>query len=338
MKTIFTKFLAFSSIALLMLASCKKDETKVVATNGKAGALHASSNTIVLTKADVDKTAVTFNFSNADFGYKAAVSNTLQIDTQGDNFASPKEFVIGAGKLSQSFVTVDFNALMLALHLPTGVASPVEVRLKSQLSASLAPVYSNVTAITVTPFALVSYVYVPGAYQGWNPAVADSLTSAKGDGVYTGIINFVGSDFGFKITTAKNWNNAYGDAGGGTVSLSGGNLTAPGDGSYQIILNENANTIVFNYYQWSVIGDASPGGWGSDTDLKFNNTTNLWEGTVHLTSGGAIKFRFKHDWGINLGGSGGTLSLNGANISISDTGNYKIVLDAVNNTYSLTKL
>ncbi|MDO3642781.1 MAG: SusE domain-containing protein [Mucilaginibacter sp.] len=338
MKTIFTKSLAIGSIALLMLASCKKDEMKVVATSGKAGTLQASSNAIVLTKADLDKTAVTFNFTSADFGYKAAVSNTLQIDAKSDNFAAPKEFVIGAGKLSQSFTTVDFNALMLALHLPTGSASDVSVRLKSQLSASLAPVYSNTMSITVTPFALVSYVYVPGAYQGWNPAVADSLTSAKGDGIYTGIILFTGADLGFKITTAKNWNNAYGDAGGGNVSLSGGNLTAPGDGSYQITLDENKNTIAFAYAQWSVIGDASPGGWGGDTDLKYNNTTNLWEGTVPLTAGGAIKFRFKHDWGVNLGGSNGTLTQGGDNISITATGNYKIVLDVVNNTYTLTKL
>ncbi len=340
MKTVLTKFLAISSIALLMLASCKKEGTKVIATNGTSGALQASATTIVLSKADVANTAVTFNLTSANFGYKAAVSNVLQIDVNGDNFAAPKEFTLSPGVLSQSFGVVDFNNLLLKLNLPTGVASQVQARIKSSVSATTAPVYSNVLALTVTPFALVSYVYVPGAYQGWNPASADSLQSPTGNGIYTGVINYAGADQNFKVTPVKNWNTAYGDAGGGKVSTSGGNLVAPAAGNVQVNLDLNANTIVMTPLQWSVIGDATPGGWGSDTDMHFNNGTQTWSVTVTLIGGKAIKFRKNHDWGTNYGSvtTAGVLDqANNNNISIAADGTYIVTIDLNALTYTAVK-
>jgi len=366
MKTIFTKSLAIGSIALLMLASCKKDETKVVATNGKAGALQASSSSIVLTKAELNNTAVTFNFTAADFGYKAAITNTLQIDAKSDNFASPKEYVVAAGKLTQSFTTLDFNALMLALGLPTGSASDVSVRIKSQLSAGMAPVYSNTMAISVTPFSLVTYAYVPGAYQGWNPASADSLASAKGDGVYTGVINFTAGNDQFLITSAKNWNNKWattdGPQTGSPAVYSTEYVTGGGNNFYavskttvdpavniytsQVVLDDNKHTLTITPTLWSVVGDASPGGWPggsgyqSDTDMKFDNGTQTWWVKVDLKAGGAIKFRMNHDWGKNYGSvtTAGVLdTADNNNISITVTGTYLVTINLNTLAYTLVK-
>ena len=68
MKTVLTKFLAISGVALLMLASCKKDQTQVTATAGKSGALTASATTAVLDKSMVNDTTtiITFNFTKAN--------------------------------------------------------------------------------------------------------------------------------------------------------------------------------------------------------------------------------------------------------------------------------
>ncbi|HJP62649.1 MAG TPA: SusE domain-containing protein [Mucilaginibacter sp.] len=338
MKKLLTRLLAIGGIGLLILPACKKDEKKAYATNVATSGLQASSSTIVLTKADLAKTAVTFNLTQADFGYAAAISNVLQIDAPDDNFAHPKEFNISGKTATQAFTTLDFNNLVLALNFPTGVASPLQARIKSSIGATVAPVYSNVVSLTVTPFALTAFVYVPGAYQGWNPAAADSLESATGNGVYTGVINFTGADMNFKITSNRDWNHTnYGDAGGGTVSSSGGNLVAPAGGNVKITVDLNANTIVMVPTQWSIIGDSTPGGWGGDTDMQFDNAHQMWVITANLTAGGNIKFRLNHDWGTNLGGAGGTLSLNGANIPIADAGTYKITLDVAANTYTLVK-
>ena len=355
MKTVLTKFLAISGVALLMLASCKKDEVKVVATNGTPGALQASSTTIVLTKADIANTAVTFTLTNANFGFKAAETNVLQIDVKGDNFATPKEFTIGSGSKTQAFSVPDFNAILLALNLPTGVASQVEARFKSQISATTPAVFSNTVDLTVTPFALISYLWVPGTYQNtdassgkqWQPATADSLVSPTGNGVYTGYVHFVAAGE-FKVTDTKNWNTAkaYGDAGGGTISSSGGNLKAPGTGLYMVTVDLNANTIAYkiNDHLWSIIGDGAKG-WdpGDDVDMTFNQNNNVYQVTTALSSTGAIKFRADHDWGLNYGGTAplAPLVVNGGNLPVPSSATYQVNLTfgdpLLGPTYTLVK-
>ena len=144
------------------------------------------------------------------------------------------------------------------MNLPSGAPAQLEMRLKSSLSSSATQgtAYSNVVTVTATPFALVSYIYVPGAYQGWNPPTADSLQSATGNGVYTGVINFTAGNADFKITPQKKWDVAYGSAGGNKISTTGGNITAPGAGQYQVTVDLNANTITiepvaaFLQYHW----------------------------------------------------------------------------------------
>lgn len=341
MKRYLHTVLAAGCVSLLMLASCKKDETKLVAdpANAKGGTLAASASTLVLTKATETTTAVTFTVTQPSFGYPAAPTNTLQLDVSGDNFAAPKEVVLAAKAGSVVYTGLDFNALALSLNMKTGVAAPMQVRVKSQISTAVAPVYSNVVTVTVTPYPLISYVYVPGAYQGWNPATADSLKSATGNGVYTGIINFVGTDLTYKITTAKNWNTAYGDAGSGAVSTTASsNLTAPAVGNTQLVLDENKNTLTMKAYQISIIGDGALG-WdaGDDIDMTFNNGTQTWSGTATLKASGSIKFRLNHAWDTSYGGANGVASTTAGNIAIPADGKYLVTFSEATLTYTLTK-
>lgn len=331
MKRIFTTIMTLGSLTLLMLASCKKDETKVVATAGTSSTLTASTTTPVLTKASLTATSVTFTGTAPSYGYSSVITNTLQVAVTGTSFAKPTEVALATGTISQTYTVKDFNNMLLALNLATGTSAKVDVRIKSSLSTTAGVIYSNVVTLSVTPFALVSYVYVPGAYQGWNPAVADSLQSAAGNGVYTGIITFAGSDQNFKITPAKNWNASYGDAGGGKVSLSAGNnILAPGAGSYVVTVDTNAGTIAFSAvpYYYSVIGDAAID-WGTDVDMKYNNGTTAWELTRAFNATGGFKVRLNHDWGTSWGflaaPDGSTLtSNNGGNMSVSAAGTYKL--------------
>lgn len=351
MKRSFTKMLALGSALLLMFAACKKEGDMVVfnQSNVKAGALTASTTNVALSKSTLTNTAVSFSSTDANFGYSAAASSTLQIAAKGNNFANTKEVALSGKNVSVSFNVQDFNNMLLALNLPTGTASQVEVRMKYTIANSVSPVYSNVITLTATPFALVSYVYVPGNYQGWLPGSADSLKSATGNGVYTGIIDFGNtSDLSFKVTSDKKGTIWYGTL-NGAVSGSGSasNFTAPGKGKYVITIDFNANTIVLtpaNYY--SVIGDASKG-WDTDVDMKYDNGNDVWKLSTTLTSGGGFKIRKNHDWGISYGllaqPDGKTLtSANGGNIGVSSTGTYNITFavdatDATKASYTLTK-
>jgi hypothetical protein len=366
MKNLITKFLALSSLALLMLPSCKKDGAIVTVdpSTTTAATLTSSSTAPALVKANLKTTAVTFTTTAPKYSYNAAYTNTLQVAVKGTNFTSPKEVPFDVNVFTQSYTVQDFNNILLALNLPSGASAQVEVRVKSSLSTTAGIVYSNVVTITATPFALVSYLYVPGAYQStvvaqqWIPATADSLQSPTGNGVYTGIINFTGtgSALQFKITPVKTWDNSYGLDASGNFKLNpttqyaptGGNLTAPAAGQYLVTVDLNVGTITFttvDYY--SAIGDATANGWGTDTDLKFNNGTRIWTLTTSLVSTGAFKFRKNHDWGTSYGWpttspSNTLTSTSGNNMSVTTSGTYAITFsvsttDATVATYTAVK-
>jgi len=341
MKTIFNKIFAFSGAALLLLSACKKDGTLVTSNGGKPGTLSASATTLVLdkTKLTDPSTAISFSFTSPDYGYSAAVNNTLQIDKVGDNWANPTSVVVPTKKLSQGYSTADFNAMLLKLSLQGGVAAQVNVRVKHTIGAGVEPVYSNVLTLNVTPFNLTSYLYVVGAFQGWNASAPDSLLSATSNGIYTGIINFTAGNNQFLILPKKGtYDNKYAtnDA-QNTVSTTvavgaPNNFYAPTTaGNYSVTININANTIAIatpaRYY--SIIGDAAMG-WGTDVDMKHvNDGGDLWTISVPLVSTGSFKVRKNHDWttsyGIpKTGADGATLSSSDDdNIPVPTSGTYK---------------
>ena len=366
MKTVLTKCLVIASIGLLTLESCKKAGTEVKANSGQAGTLSVNSTTVALDKSKQGDTStiVKFTFTKASYGFNAAIGNTLQIDVQGDNWQNPASYVLANGVYSQGFSTAVFNSLLLKLNLPTGVASTVNARIVNSLSANVTPIYSNVLTLSVTPYNLVSFVYVPGNYEGWSfPGKnADSLQSATSNGIYTGVIAFKLPSDPFLIVPIQSWANKW--ATPDPAGAAGGPITynvqyvASGDNNFSsaslntvdpnvkitidlVVLNTNANTLTLTPTLWSVVGDASPGGWPagsgfqSDTDMSFDNGTQTWSVVVNLTGGGNIKFRLNHDWGTNLGGSNGTLSAGGANIPIAASGKYLVTLDPVGLTYTV---
>lgn len=343
MKTILSKILLLN-VVLLLLFSCKKDEIKAVATSGKAGLLNASQNTLVLTKANATQTAVTFTVTPPDFGFQAAISNTLQIARKGTNFVGAKEVVLDTKATSKAYTTIDFNALMLSMGLPTGVNSDVDVRMVSKISETITPVYSNLVSLKVTPYALISFLYAVGDFVGWNINNPDSLISATSNGIFIGVLDFrTSGSRAFLLVPAKSFSNKYADGGAGKLAFnSGGDLIAPSNYHFQITANLNDNTIKYDRLSWGIIGDATPGGWGGDTDMLYNNGSRTWSITTALIGGREMKFRLNDDWGTNFGAkNAGVLDTeNDNNIKIPGTGtsNYRITADFVARTYTLVKL
>lgn len=328
------------TMILALLGSCKKEEQRAIATTGTATTFSASTSTIALSKENADETVLTFEWTKSDFGYQAEIANTLQFDVQGGDFTNAKEVTTDAISLSKGFMGAELNGVLLSMDLPVGEPASLIARLKTEIkSSTIAPVYSEVLDLEATPFSLVSYIYVPGDYQGWNPSSADSLVSQKSNGIYDGIIHFSAqpnASFEFKLAATKNWDNAYGGDASGKLSADGANLKAPGAGSYQIKADLNTLTYEMTYNQIGLIGDATPGSWDSDTDMIFDNGLQVWTITAQLTAG-ELKFRKNHDWGVNYGGSDGVAELNGGNIKVPDAGEYVITLDINSLTYSIVK-
>lgn len=327
-------------VLLFIIFSCDKDEDLAVAVTPSGNpTLTADKTSLVLVKDDAEKTAVTFTWQNPNYGASVGVKNVLQIAKKGTNFAEPVSVNIEDGVVKKAFTVQEFNALMLNLGLDVNVAADIEARVTSSVNGAMT-VNTQSLPVKVTPYALISYLYVPGAYQDWSPATAETLVSATSNGIYIGYINFVTPNSEFKITTARNWDNSYGTTDNTNLVYNGGSdLKAANAGYQKLTVNTNTLTFALEAYSWGIIGDATPGGWDSDTDMKWNSANQTWEiASVPLIGGKEIKFRLNDAWAVNYGGSNGTLAAGGDNIKVSESGNYKIVFDLINLKYSVSKL
>jgi hypothetical protein len=377
MKTIVNKLLVltFFSVALL---GCKKDETLTTIANAKAPVLSSSANTLVLTEANKANTALTLSWTAADYGFKSAVKYTIQIAKAGTNFAAPKDVAIDAGKLTLGYTVEELNTLLNISGYQFGVSTNVEFRVRAVVNTAIAPIFSNVTTVAITPYEIIIVYptwYVAGEHQadpivggvkvkgfysnpgpnddyGWWPATAPQIMSLFDNKVYRGYVNFPNAVNNFKFVPVPSWSGDLGgtntgvDAGGVNTGTVGGpnNAQILGAGYYLVEFDDNTDTYKASPRAWGVIGDATPTGWNSDTDLVYNPVTGTLEVTLALTAGG-LKFRPNDDWaGLDVGdgNADGVLDqLPNNNISVTVAGTYKIVMDLRNFgklKYSLTKL
>lgn len=350
MKKIF-KNIGVLALTMFVLASCKKDEQRLTVSPGEAPVLASSSSALVLTKETAADTVITFSWNDYNVVWSqpelsvGIAKYTLEIDSAGQNFASPYEIDM-TGKTAGKYSGADFNALLVnRLQLPVDKESALELRLKTMVSENSTPVYSNVIGMKVTPY-LVSTVpdypslFVVGSHQGWSPATAPAIRSAKNDGAYEGFVNFPEAKTEFKLNTARDWDHpAYGAGAGTLLSTAGGNIVHEGAGYYFIKFNEKTLAWSATKMTWAMIGAAAPGGWDADTPLTYDTEAQIWKATLSL-SAGEYKFRANGGWDVNLGvgSADGVLSFGGGNLKLEEAGTYEVTLDLSNGAYYMYKL
>lgn len=309
----------------LGLVSCEKSENRLVSDISPAGTLNSTKTTLDLSMADGNKPALVLTFAKAEVkGVIIPVESTIQFDAKGNHFANPVEYIQNSNSFSPT--VNEINAMMLKLGLKIGEIGQVEVRLQSKPAAN-AVTYSNVITLSGIPYKASSWIYIPGAYQNWMPATADSLISSTSNGIYEGIVNFPDTKLEFKITANKNWSTEYGDAGNNSFKLSGENFNVLKAGAKKVVIDMNTRKWeVSDAKTWSLIGSATAKGWDGDTDLKFiNDGTETHTLTLDLLAG-EFKIRFGHDWGVNLGGAVNDFVFSGGNVPVA-AGNYSIILN-----------
>ncbi len=184
-------------------------------------------------------------------------------------------------------------------------------------------------------------LYVPGSYQGWDPAKTSTvLKSTASDNKYEGYLYFGDANTQFKFCTSPDWSNDYGDDGTSTGKLAhpGSNIQVADPGYYKLNVDMTALTYTAVKTTWGVIGSATAGGWSSDQPMTYDATSGTWKATLDLTAG-ELKFRANSDWAINYGddGANGILEAGGANIAVPSAGQYNITmkLGAPDYTYTI---
>ena len=163
-------------------------------------------------------------------------------------------------------------------------------------------------------------LYMAGDANGWKHS--DVLKSE--DGVhYTGYMYL--NQNGFKFCTQKNWDGT--NYGGAFFGESEDNIMMTQEaGFYQVDVDLSAKTYTLTPFTIGIIGNATPTGWDSDTDMTYNPEERCWELKNVTLSDGEMKFRHKNDWSLSWGGELDNLTTqNGPNIAVA-AGTYDIKL------------
>ncbi len=330
------------SLGLLILTACDPKTFDPVLQIGDSSVFSApaSGTAIVMTEDNVDST-LTFAWSQADFGFEAAVRYALEMDEKGNDFAS----TINLGTFSATMATLTYdklNSSMIGAGFPNNTATTMEVRVVATVSDEVDPVFSDPIDLDLTPFKqdiIFPILAVPGSYQGWEPT--DSSTAIYDRSLndqYEGFLFFDGPGVMFKFTDGTGWDTNWGDDGAdGVLDPGGADIAAPGEGMHFLQVNLSDLTFSAEVTNWGMLGSATPGGFDTDIDMTYDETTGHLTLTTDLTEG-EIKFRANDDWAINFGDNdtNGSLEFDGANIPISDAGNYTIELIITNKEYSYT--
>jgi starch-binding outer membrane protein SusE/F len=350
MKQIINKLAAVFIFSLVLLA-CKKDINQTVKTNGIAPVISLSPSTITLSSATASDTVSTISWSRADFGYKAAVSYTVEIVKTGTAFSAAKTVNVG-NAVKLKYLGAVLNEAAIGLGIAAGTTGVLDVRVKSALSDSVF-VYSAIAKLTVTSYQVdFPALLVRGGNSWVTPATRTKgfvLTSPNYDSKYEGYINLPNADGwggdGLKLQV-QSTGVQYGWGGTSTTMAAGagGNLWfTPAPNYMKVNADVNAGTVSFVPVRFYLSGDHN--GWStSATPMTFNAATHQWVATnVAFTAGNKFVFtsngNYDISYKVNAEGKlvyAGPPNWAGTNISAPGTGSYTVILDmsAGNGSYT----
>jgi hypothetical protein len=353
-----TRYAMMLAAATGLLSACQKldevkayDPDKVV-----APVLHALPGEIVITPDNMGSTQ-TFTWDAADFGVRTQIN--YSIEASYNDGAKLVLFTGMNGTSSEQTYESLNNILALSvedggLGVPSGEPTDVDFYISATIGTDFEKFYSAPVTVRMTvTTAERTYptVWVIGDYCGWNHGNSQFLFSFSGDEItYEAIVDFgEKAANGFKLTGIAGWDDTCnwgtdGDAPApdpeaASISLissgGSGNIMAYSKRFYRLVFDRSTLTLSnkLSFNSMGIIGDATPGGWDTDTEMNFDTQKQRFWVDVTL-SAGEFKFRADNDWTINFGGADGHLSQNGDNIKAT-AGNYRVYA-TLNNSAEIT--
>lgn len=243
-----------------------------------------------------------------------------------------------------------WNDGVISTGAPETAASDVKIIVTAYSEAypngvPSAPVSVNVTTYSTTYPAVM---YLPGSYQGWDPATAKTIPlSTFAKGYYEAFFDLTSADGGdtkFKFSPVPAWENDFGfeevnvstEKGFAVVSsnvIGASDILVP-SGLYRIALNKKMNTLnMLQIKTVGMIGDATVGGWGEETKMEFDPETMKYSVVTNLFNGKGYKFRINDNWDYAIGNDG---TFSGGDFTFDkEDGEYKVVLDVSKHPYTV---
>ncbi|MGV1001683.1 SusE domain-containing protein [Empedobacter falsenii] len=333
----FIKYISLACASIFALSACNDDEDiiKLDPSTFVAPKVETpASSTIELLEENAANTAMTFNWSAANYGTNTPPKYELQIDIKGDNFKN-HQVLTSTSTLTADVTVKELNLAVIALGLEPFKEGEIEYRIVSTVGTpSSQQLISNVNTLKITayPTDLSTNWGVVGSAtpNGWDgPDVQFWKTDVTN--VFVAYTDLKGGEIKFRQD--NKWELDYGGSNGKLEK--GGKNIAVDAGTYKITMDLTNLTYKLEKFTWGLVGDATPNGWdGPDTKLSYDGTIDSWT-TILTMKDGEYKFRLNNDWDKgNYGGADGALVEKGDNIKIK-AGKYKITANFTKKTYTV---
>ncbi|SER05711.1 protein of unknown function [Hyunsoonleella jejuensis] len=270
-----------------------------------------------------DEIIMTVEWSDAVLSSSLGIdlAYTVEASAAGTNFDSPVIIGTANNATSVSLTHSDLNGVALGLGINAESAGNIDMRViarNTNANGNTLERVTETTTVSVTPYSVsFPYLYLVGdaTTPGWNP---DNNNTAifRDQNVpnvyfYTGYFN-AGA---FKLLETTAWQPQWGTNDGSTLAVNpgGGNdpgtfnvstagyytytFTTVGEGGSFTVAPYDASSAA-TYTTIGIIGDATPLGWGTDTDFTQDpNDPHIWHlDNVTLTNGGQILIRANDVW------------------------------------------
>jgi len=335
----------FCLLIPLFFASCNNDGDIVTLADAQNATLTTSVSAVALSKSTGENVILALNWEipalsindTAKYGLSAtARTNTLQFDTL-QTFTHPKES-LEAG-VSKSFTSATFNAFVLSIGLKTGVAKTIYIRLKSSIGANAEALYSNVVTCSVTPYDVISYLYMPGDPSGGWSNYTTKLCSRSSNGQYEGYVKAaIWENFKF-MSESDGTGITYGSS--ATLGLSALDASAAlwniwfDEGGY-FLVKANTNTLTWSktaITAFNISGDFN--GWSTTANpMTYDATTKRWTATCNFQPGewgNSFQIIANNAWDIVYGSSAANGELKaGEKINVTSAGTHTVTMDLSN--------
>ena len=249
------------------------------------------------------------------------------------------EAVIAAGGAEDAAVDVTFCVYACCPTIPEGVPS-------------------NAVAMKVTTYIATfsEQYYMPGSYQGWDPATAAVLTlSTQVKGLYQGFVDLTtadGADVEFKFSPVPRWEGDFGfsdvnvttyngDFAAATAkTVAGDNIKVP-SGFYYVKINKKFNTLDMVEVEYlELIGGFSGdyADWGKGLKMTYDAATKAWTAVedIPVVKDTEFKIRFNSDWTYSFGTDMNAVEFGGGNMMFTkNDATYKMIFNTATSDFSI---
>ncbi len=285
-------------LAAAMLGACDNDRDIIYINEPDEIVLAGNDGDIVLRADALDALALTLywndngSLSTSDVRVDApqnVVRNTIELAAD-EAFSTKTEISVEAGTYEYQFTTRDLNGYLSKLGFSPEVSSPLYIRIGGRVADNLAPTYSQVLKVNVTPYHIDT---TTGLYLNTSMEQVHELYSAGDDGVYAGFIGAgAWENWWLREGDGTTWGN---DGVSGTPFVissasTSWNFWYPGvSGCYYTVVNTPKN-------EWTaLLVESLAVGGDIEGEMTYDRKANQWSLHVAGGSGSAV---------ITISGSG----------------------------------